>query len=184
MAKERRRRAYLPAGIVILAVLGGGQYYLSNIFAPADTGTGGGDNGTGSGVPGAGQPLKGEANPNYAVVSVYTAVAADQPDLVCHDVLGGIGGVHFARDLSAANCDEAIHKAFKSVTDRNAYGGLTVSPGAVHKGGPSSATVYSCAISISGGPSLGTFVVNNTANGWIVVDHQPDPATCPPTGSN
>jgi hypothetical protein len=181
VAKERRRRAYLPAGIVILAVLGGGQYYLSNIFAPADTGTGSG--GSGGSVPGAGQPLKGEANPSYAVVSVYTAVAADEPDLVCHDVLGGIGGVHFAKDFAAASCEDAIQKAFTKVTDRNAYGGLTVPQGAVHNNGPSSATVYSCAMSVTGGASLGTFVLSDTANGWIVVDHQPDPATCPPAAA-
>lgn len=183
MAKEqRRRRAYLPAGIVILAVLGGGQYYLSNIFAPTDTGTGG--SGGGGSVPGAGQPLKGEVNPSYAVVSVYTAVAANEPDLVCHDVLGGIGGVHFAKDFDAANCEDAIHKAFAKVTDRNAYGGLTVPQGAVHNNGSTSATVYSCAMSITGGESLGTFVLSDTANGWVVTDHQPDPATCPPASSS
>jgi hypothetical protein len=182
VAKERRRRAYLPAGIVILAVLGGGQYYLSNIFAPADTGSGSGS--TGSGAPGGGQPLKGEADPNFVVVSVYTAVAADEPDLVCHDVLGGIGGVNFAKDLGAANCDDAIHKAFKSVTDRNAYAGVKVPQGAVHKDGPTSATVYSCAMSVTGGASLGTFKVGNTANGWIVMDHQPDPASCPSAAGN
>jgi hypothetical protein len=183
VAKERRRRAYLPAGIVILAVLGGGQYYLSNIFAPADTGPGGGGS-TGSGVAGGGQPLKGESDPNFVVVSVYTAVAADEPDLVCHDVLGGIGGVNFAKDLGAANCDDAIHKAFKSVTDRNAYAGVKVPQGAVHKDGPISATVYSCAMSVTGGASLGTFKVGNTANGWIVMDHQPDPASCPSAAGN
>jgi hypothetical protein len=183
VAKERRRRAYLPAGIVILAVLGGGQYYLSNIFAPADTGSGS-SGGSGGTAPGAGQPLKGAANPSYAVVSAYTAVAANEPDLVCHDVLGGIGGVHFAKDFDATSCDDAIHKAFAKVTDRNAYGGVTVPPGAVHNTGSSSATVYSCAMSITGGASLGTFLLSNTANGWIVVDHQPDPATCPPAASN
>jgi hypothetical protein len=178
VAKERRRRAYLPAGIVILAVLGGGQYYLSNIFAPADTGAGGGSS-TGGGAAGGGQPLKGEADPNFVVVSVYAAVAADEPDLVCPTILGGIGGVHFAKDLGGANCAEAIHKAFKSVTDRNAYAGVKVPQGAVHKDGSTSATVYSCAMSITGGASLGTFTVGNTANGWIVMDHQPDPPTCP-----
>jgi hypothetical protein len=182
VAKERRRRAYLPAGIVILAVLGGGQYYLSNIFAPADTGSSGGS--SGGTAPGAGQPLKGAANPSYAVVSVYTAVAANEPDLVCHDVLGGIGGVHFAKDFGASSCDDAIHKAFAKVTDRNAYGGITVSPGAVHNTGSTAAKVYSCAMSITGGASLGTFLLSDTANGWIVVDHQPDPATCPPATSN
>ncbi|EWM15522.1 hypothetical protein [Kutzneria sp. 744] len=180
MAKERRRRAYLPAGIVILAVLGGGQYYLSNIFAPADTGPGGS---TGSGAAGGGQPLKGEADPNFVVVSAYAAVAADEPDLVCSSVLGGIGGVSFAKDLGAANCAEAIHKASKAVTDRNAYAGVTVPQGAVHKDGTAAATVYSCAMSITGGESLGTFKVGNTANGWIVLDHQPDPPSCPPAGS-
>jgi hypothetical protein len=114
---------------------------------------------------------------------VYTAVAADEPDLVCHDVLGGIGGVHFAKDFAAASCEDAIQKAFTKVTDRNAYGGLTVPQGAVHNNGPSSATVYSCAMSVTGGASLGTFVLSDTANGWIVVDHQPDPATCPPAAA-
>ena len=182
MAKERRRRAYLPAGIVILAVLGGGQYYLSNIFAPADTGTGGGNGG--GGAPGAGIPLQGPANPSYAVSSVYAAVGNDDPAKVCQSVLGGQGGVSFARDFAATSCEDAVHKENKKVSDSAAYAGITVPLSAVHEDTPTSATVYSCAMSVSGGDSLGTFVLTRTDTGWIITDHRPDPATCPPAPTN
>ncbi|GAA3433409.1 hypothetical protein [Kutzneria kofuensis] len=182
MAKERRRRAYLPAGIVILAVLGGGQYYLSNIFAPADTGSGG--NGGTGGVPGADVPLHGPANPAYAVSSVYAAVGNDDPGKVCQSVLGGIGGVHFAGSFSTTSCEDAVHKEHKKVTDSETYASITVPLGAIHEEGTSSATVYSCAMPISGGDPLGTFVLTRTDNGWIIVDNKPDPGPCPPADSH
>ena len=185
MAKERRqRRAYLPAGIVILAVLGGGQYYLSNIFAPADTGTGSGGGGTGGGAPGAGIPLAGPASPVYAVSSVYAAVGNDDPAKVCQSVLGGPGGIAFARDFTASSCEDAVHKEHQKVTESETYAALTPPTTAVHQNTPSTATVYSCAMSVSGGDSLGTFVVTQTDNGWIITDHQPDPASCPPASTN
>jgi hypothetical protein len=179
VAKERRRRAYLPAGIVILAVLGGGQYYLSNIFAPADTGTG-----SGGGAPGASIPLAGPANPAYAVSSVYAAVGNDDPAKVCQSVLGGIGGVHFAAAFKASSCEDAVHKEHSKVTDSENYAATTVPTTAVHQDTPTSAKVYSCAMSVSGGDSLGTFVLTRTDNGWIITDHEPDPATCPPVAAN
>lgn len=184
MAKERRqRRAYLPAGIVILAVLGGGQYYLSNIFAPADTGTGSGG-GSGGGAPGAGIPLAGPASPVYAVSSVYAAVGNDDPAKVCQSVLGGPGGIAFARDFTASSCEDAVHKEHQKVTDSETYAALTPPTTAVHQNTPTTATVYSCAMSVSGGDSLGTFVVTQTDNGWIITDHQSDPAVCPPASTN
>lgn len=170
MAKDRRG-GLLLFGVLTLAVLSGVLYFLSNIFAPADTS---------GGVPaGAGTPLKGAANPSYAVVSVYTAVAANEPELVCNDVLSGAGGLRFASDFGTTSCAEAIHKEFKNVTDRNAYAGLTVPLDAVHQDSSSSATVYSCAMTVTGGGSLGTFVLSGSSNGWIVIDHRPDPANCP-----
>jgi hypothetical protein len=45
--------------------------------------------------------------------------------------------------------------------------------------GSSSATVYSCAMDVSGGPELGAVVLANTTNGWIIVGHQPDGVLCP-----
>ena len=177
MAKERRRRAYLPAGIVILAVLGGGQYYLSNIFAPADTGTGGASGG-------ASIPLQGPANPAYAVSSVYAAVGNDDPAKVCQSVLGGIGGVRFAAAFKASSCEDAVHKEHAKVTDSEIYAGMTVPTTAVHQDSPSSATVYSCAMAVSGGDPLGAFVLTRTDNGWLIVDNEPDPTPCPPAPTN
>ena len=182
MAKERRRRAYLPAGIVVLAVLGGGQYYLSNIFAPADTGTGGGSGG--GGAPGAGIPLTGAANPSYAVSSVYAAVGNDDPAKVCPAYFTAHGELNFATAFNASSCEDAVHKAHTKVTNADTYAGLTVPTTAVHQQGNDSAIVYSCAMSVSGGDPLGMFVLSHTANGWVVDDIKPDPATCPPASTN
>ena len=181
MAKERRRRAYLPAGIVILAVLGGGQYYLSNIFAPADTGTGG-SNGSGSG---ADIPLQGEPSAEKAVLEVYKGVADGTPDRPCNYSLKGSGGAAFARDLGAPNCEQAITQESAKVTDKNTYKQQTIPAAAVHPQFPTkTATIYSCAMGVEGGPSLGTFLLKNDGNGWYISGHQPDPATCPPAESN
>jgi hypothetical protein len=183
VAKERRRRAYLPAGIVVLAVLGGGQYYLSNIFAPADTGTGGGS-GTGGGAPGAGIPLTGAANPSIAVMSVYAAVGNDDPAKICPAFFSAHGGLNFAAAFQASSCEDAVHKAHTKVTDAEAYAGLSVPTTAVHQQGSSSATVNSCAMSVSGGDSLGMFTLSHTTNGWVVDDIKPDPTPCPPPPTN
>ncbi|HEY0501601.1 MAG TPA: hypothetical protein VGD48_38045 [Kutzneria sp.] len=177
MAKERRRRAYLPAGIVILAVLGGGQYYLSNIFAPADTGSGSG--GTG-GVPGADVPLSGPLTPELAVQAVYKAVAVDDPTRACSSVLKGAAGAAFAKDLGGASCEQAITQLSAKVTDKNTYKDQSIPLGAVHPATPTStATVNSCAIGVEGGPDLGMFTLENHGNGWYIAGHQPDPTPCP-----
>ncbi|MFI9385282.1 hypothetical protein [Kutzneria sp. NPDC052558] len=182
MAKERRRRAYLPAGIVILAVLGGGQYYLSNIFAPADTGSGA--NGSGGGAPGAGIPLAGAANPSIAVSSVYAAIGNDDPAKICPAFFSAHGELNFAAAFAAASCEDAVHKAHAKVTDAQAYAGLTVPITAVHQQGSTAATVNSCAMSISGGDPLGMFTLSHSTNGWVVEDLKPDPTPCPPAPTN
>ena len=180
MAKERRRRAYLPAGIVILAVLGGGQYYLSNIFAPADTGPGGGS----GGVPGADVPLSGPLTPELAVQAVFKAIAVDDPTRACSSVLKGAGGVAFAKDLGGASCEQTITQLSAKVTDKNTYKDQSIPRGAVHPATPTStATIYSCAIGVDGGPDLGAFTLENHGNGWYIAGHQPDPTPCPPAES-
>jgi hypothetical protein len=183
VAKERRRRAYLPAGIVILAVLGGGQYYLSNIFAPADTGTGGTG---GGGVPGADIQLSGPLTPELAVQAVYKAVAIDDPTRACSSVLKGAGGAAFAKDfLPQGGCEQAITQEAAKVTDKNTYKDQSIPTGAVHPHAPTTAaTIYSCAMGVEGGPSLGTFQLENHGNGWHITGHQPDPASCPPAENN
>jgi len=168
----RQRRAYLLIGIALLAAGGGVQYYLSNIFAPAN-------NGSNAGVPpGAGTPLQGPFSPGIAVRFVYAAVGNDKPDIACLDILSGQGGLEFARDFGAASCADAVHKEATKVTNNADYAGTVVPVTAVHETG-SSATVYSCAMDISDGDSLGTFLLANTSNGWIITGHRPDPPTCP-----
>jgi len=183
VAKERRRRAYLPAGIVILAVLGGGQYYLSNIFAPADTGTGsGGGNG---GVPGADVPLSGPLTPELAVQAVYKAVAVNDPTRACSSVLKGAGGAAFAKDLGGTSCEQTITQLSTKVTDKNTYKDRTIPLGAVHPATPTStATINSCAIGVEGGPELGMFTLENHGSGWYIVGHQADPTPCPAAESH
>jgi hypothetical protein len=182
VAKERRRRAYLPAGIVILAVLGGGQYYLSNIFAPADTGSGSGGPGS---VPGADVPLSGPPTPELAVQTVYKAVAVDDPTRACTSVLKGAGGAAFAKDLGGTSCEQTITQLSAKVTDKNTYKDQAVPHRAVHPATPTStATINSCAIGVEGGPDLGTFTLENHGNGWYIAGHQPDPTPCPPAESH
>ena len=182
MGKDRRRRAFLPIGIAILAVLGGGQYYLSNIFAPPDTGSGSGGNGS---APGSDIQLGGPLTPQLAVQAVYKAVAINDPNRACSSVLKGAGGAAFAKDLGTQSCELAINQEAKKVTDPNTYKDQSIPQGAVHPATPTTtATVYSCAMSVQGGDSLGTFLLQNNGNGWFISGHQPDPATCPPAETN
>lgn len=172
--RVRRGRVLLPIGIAVMALVGGGYYFADTVFAPADNG----DNGV---PPGAGVPLRGPANPVYAVTSVYAAIAAGDPGKVCPDLFTDQGRAQFAHDIGAgaATCDDAVRAAATKVTNGDAYAGLSVPLSAVHLVGASSATVYSCAVDVSGGPKLGAFVLANTTNGWIIVGHQPDPDPCP-----
>jgi hypothetical protein len=130
----------------------------------------------GGGVPGAGTPLRGAANPEFAVVSVYSSVAANEPALVCGSTLDA---QQFVRDFNASSCEQAVSELSKKVTDRDAYAGTVVPVSAIHQDSPLVATVYSCAIKVEGGPSLGTFNLARGDNGWVIVGHAADPATCP-----
>jgi hypothetical protein len=182
VGKDRRRRAFLPIGIAILAVLGGGQYYLSTIFAPPDTG---GGNGT---APGADIRPTGFQTPELAVRAVYKSVAINAPDRACGYALKGSAVTAFAKDLGApGDCTRAVARKSKEVTDQTIYKDQSVSVAAVHPRDTNSATaatIYSCAMAVEGGPSLGTFKLKNDGTGWFITGHEPDPASCPPAASN
>jgi hypothetical protein len=178
VAKERRRRAYLPAGIVILAVLGGGQYYLSNIFAPADTGSGPGGGNSG-GAAGAGTPTTTYQLPDLAVNDVYKLIAPPATaDRVCDSVFTPQGGNQFAADLGAPTCQQAVALAAATVTNPSAYKRTTVPASAIQMHGEDSATISSCALDVQGGERLGTFLLTRAQNGWYISGHQKDPSPC------
>lgn len=110
---------------------------------------------------------------------MYVAVAAGDPDKACLDLFADQGRTQFARDFGTSTCDDVVRRESVKVTSRDVYASLAEPLSAVHMNGTSAATVYSCAMDISGGPQLGAFVLANTSNGWGVVGHQPDPTPCP-----
>jgi hypothetical protein len=79
----------------------------------------------------------------------------------------------------ATTRDDTVRVAAAKVVNSDAYAGLSVPLSAVHMVGSSSATVYACAVDISGGPKLGAILLVNATVGWIIVRRQPDLNLCP-----
>jgi hypothetical protein len=127
----------------------------------------------------AGPPLPGPMTPELAVQTVYKSVAIDDGTRACLGVLQPAASQQFAKDFGTNTCEQAIDQLSKKVADKIAYKDLSIPQSSVRTNSPSTATIYSCAIGIESGPSLGTFGLTNSGNGWFITAHTSDPATCP-----
>ncbi|MBV8933077.1 MAG: hypothetical protein JOZ47_22495 [Kutzneria sp.] len=164
MAKQGRR-ALVPTGMVILAVLGGVNYFLSPVDTTASTG------GNGSGVQ---QSSVFPQSPRETVRAVYHYIAAANPDLTCALFMPS-GAKAFATDFGADNCRDAVTK----ISNRTGYDTISIPDSAVATSG-TTATVDSCQFTVEGGQRLGEFTLTKRADsGWAITGHKnSDPPDC------
>jgi hypothetical protein len=136
-----------------------------------------------SGVPGndnpAVSPVQGK-DPKDVITAVYTYVSADDPTVTCA-LFSPQGRGEFAAANNAPDCATATHQLATRVTDANAYvdfgfnrNSVTMSPG--------QAEVSACDVTVTGGPRLGSFHLQQLPNGgWQIDGYQNAPAHCPPS---
>ncbi|WP_025361409.1 hypothetical protein [Kutzneria albida] len=168
MAKQRR--ALVPTGMLILAVLGGVNYF----FAPADSTAVPGGTGSGGSAGGVQQNPIRPRSPQETVRAVYHYIAAHNPSLACAMFLPD-GQLPFASDLHGANCQDAAAK----VTNTAGYDTAVVPEAAVTTSGATS-TVDSCQMTIAGGQRLGVFTLTKQPDlSWAITGHAPsNPPDC------
>jgi hypothetical protein len=165
---KKQRRALVPTGIVILAVISGVNYFL----APVDSTAASGGNGTG-----VQQNSVFPQSPKDTVRAVYHYIAANNPDLACALFLPS-GAQAFATDLGGTSC----HTAAAKVTNTAGYNAMVIPDGSATISGPT-ATISSCQLTVDGGQRLGEFTLSKrTDGGWAIIGHKNEPADCATTG--
>ncbi|TNC28809.1 hypothetical protein FG385_05245 [Amycolatopsis alkalitolerans] len=173
----KRILASVLSALIFLAVLGIAGKLLYDHFFPAQD-----DNKpaseTGGGTYHANKILS--AQPYEAVRKVYQEIAIGRPDLACGQ-LDSPTQDKFARDVGAADCQQAVLDLKTKVTNVNDYA-ESISP-QQYDPTATTITINSCDFSITGGPALGVFTVEKQPlNQWLITGHAPGPRNCtPPT---
>lgn len=127
-------------------------------------------------------------NPWEAVRAIYDTIGKWYPpdlrvDKACLS-MSEQARAEFARNLGYADCGTAVLALNAKVTDSTTY---------IYAVRPKSSvvprqnmTIHSCWYNISGGPSLGSFTLQEVEMGqWLITGHanSPDPCPPPPTGN-
>lgn len=170
--KILRSRWLAPLVVLIVLLLVGGWLYQRLL------GDGGG-NGEGAVMPppqtAANAPAIGGDTPTATVIGIYGFVAAGRPGDACA-VFTDSGRRQFAADFGATSCQTAVDTLHRRVTNPTAYSNSVVSASDLGGNGDSyrkdTFTVSSCQAAITGGPSLGAFVLTRAPNRtWLVSGH-------------
>jgi type II secretory pathway pseudopilin PulG len=125
-------------------------------------------------------------SPHGAVHAIYDLIGKPISDpekraeLVCGSMTAE-AQVRFASDLGFPDCRQATIDLHAQVQPAQLNQYIYAVPAAATDPLGTHVTIYSCWYTISGGPSLGTFVVEKREKGqWLIVGHEKDPAACPP----
>ncbi len=170
----KRALASVLSALIFLAVLGiAGKLLYDHFFPPQDDDKPAAE--TGGGTYHANKILS--TQPYEAVRKVYQQIAQGRPDLACGYFDTPVQD-RFARDVNAADCQQAVLTLKGQVTNVNDYAESiwpqTYDPNAA------TLTINSCDFTITGGPALGVFTVTKVDKGqWLITGHAPGPPTCP-----
>jgi hypothetical protein len=171
----KRALGAVLSALLFLAVLGIAGKLLYNHFFPSQDDnrpaaeTGGGTYHTHTEL---------STEPYEAVRTVYDAIAQNSAPMACGRFRDDIQQ-KFATDMGYQDCQLAVEGLHAQVTNENNYA-ESISP-RQYDPNATNLTIDSCDFSISGGPSLGRFVVTRVERGqWLITGHEPGPTTCPP----
>lgn len=117
-------------------------------------------------------------NPYETVRTLYDHIAQEtKPSLAC-GLFDDSARQAFVAHLGYQNCGQAIRALQKQVTHDNNYAESIDT----NVGRPTTAEhvrVSSCEFDISGGPALGTFIVERVERGqWLITGHRSGPVHC------
>ncbi|MGH3499416.1 MAG: hypothetical protein ACRDQA_00725 [Nocardioidaceae bacterium] len=120
--------------------------------------------------------------PDRTIQNLYASIAT-KGDATCN-LFTKAGKRDFARDFHARDCSGAVGKIRKRVTDSNSYSILRFQDAVVTKTA-TTATISSCRVDVSGGPSLGAFTLTKQpTGGWYVSGHHRETCTADPSGTD
>ncbi len=165
-----RRLIYLA--VAVLLVFAGINYTIDRYL-------GGGDQSS-PGAPGNQNPGLSPVlptDPKETIIGVYSKIAFT-PEATCQ-LFDEPAGARFAADYGAPTCLAAAQRLHQQVTDPTKYkNNLDYGQGAVEIV-EQRAAIYSCRMTVDGGPRLGAFGLTRTPNGgWIISGHRNEPADC------
>jgi hypothetical protein len=153
-------------------VIGSVIWAYNHFFGVDDPGDIAQDSG---GVTGPAQGLTAPAGLQGTVGMFYKHVAHNSPDLGCALFIHDETRQAFAREFGGANCKEAFAK-LKPQINVAKYEQIMFPPDMLKTPATTKVTIDSCALTVEGGPRLGTFVVEKINNGWVITDWSP--STC------
>lgn len=159
-----RRLLYLVLALLLLNVA------LDHYFGTDDSGLTG--DSTPSDLGGGPSPIL-QTDPRAAIITFYDFVAT-KPETACL-LMTEPARARFASNYGAPDCDTAVDRLNRQVTNPMVYKSPEFGSGALQLAGPE-AKVSSCALNVQGGPRLGAFGLQLEPEGWIIDGHKPQPA--------
>jgi hypothetical protein len=128
------------------------------------------------GVTGAAQGLAAPAGLQGTVGMFYKHVSFADTTRACTLFLRDDTRQKFANAYGASDCAGAVKELKTKVTSVDKYQQVMFPPEMLKTPTTSAVTIDSCALTVEGGPRLGTFTLEKVGNGWVITNWSP--STC------
>ncbi|MDX8036297.1 hypothetical protein SK803_39385 [Lentzea sp. BCCO 10_0856] len=159
--------------LFFVLVIGSIIWAYNHFFGVDDPGDIAQDSG---GVTGPAQGLSAPAGLQGTVGMFYKHVSFADTTRACTLFLRDDTRQKFANGYGASDCAEAVKTLKTRVTSVDKYQQVMFPPDMLKTPTSTTVTIDSCALTVEGGPRLGTFVVEKIKNGWVITDWSP--STC------
>lgn len=155
--------------VVVISVV----WAYNHFFGRDDAGDIAQDSG---GVTGPAQGLTAPAGLQGTVGMFYKHVSFADTTRACTLFLRDDTRQKFANAYGASDCAAAVKDLKTKVTSVDKYQQVMFPPDMLKTPTTTKVTIDSCALTVEGGPRLGTFVVEKVGSGWVITDWSP--STC------
>ncbi|WP_112262374.1 hypothetical protein [Lentzea terrae] len=159
--------------LFLLFVVIAGIWAYDHYFGRDDAGDIAQDSG---GVTGPAQGLSAPAGLQGTVGMFYKHVSFADTTRACTLFLRDDTRQKFANAYGASDCAAAVKDLKTKVTSVDKYQQVMFPPDMLKTPTTTKVTIDSCALTVEGGPRLGTFVVEKVGSGWVITDWSP--STC------
>ncbi len=159
--------------LFLVLFVGSVMWAYNHFFGVDDPGDIAQDSG---GVTGAAQGLSAPAGLQGTVGMFYKHVSFADTTRACTLFLRDDTRQKFANGFGASDCADAVKTLKTQVTSVDKYQQIMFPPDMLKTPTTTKVTIDSCALTVEGGPRLGTFVVEKVGAGWVITDWSP--STC------
>lgn len=156
--------------LFLLFVVIAGIWAYNHYFGRDDAGDIAQDSG---GVTGPAQGLTAPAGLQGTVGMFYKHVSFADTTRACTLFLRDDTRQKFANAYGASDCAAAVKDLKTKVTSVDKYQQVMFPPDMLKTPTTTKVTIDSCALTVEGGPRLGTFVVEKVGSGWVITDWSP-----------